>query len=47
MTAEKTVAEIQANENAFATFMAQMFLKYGPTVLEKIEKEAEMQKKSA
>ena len=39
MPTEKTAAEIKANENAFATFMAQMILKYGPAVLKEIEEE--------
>ena len=34
---EKTVAEIKANENSFATFMAAMVLKYGPEVLKERE----------
>ena len=33
----KTVAEIKANENSFATFMAAMILKYGPEVLKELE----------
>ena len=48
MAVELTPAEIKANENAFATFMAQMILKYGSAVLKEIEEEkAEEQKKSA
>ena len=34
---EKTVAEIKANENSFATFMAAMILKYGSEVLKELE----------
>ena len=34
---EKTVAEIKANENSFANFMAAMILKYGPEVLKELE----------
>ena len=34
---EKTVAEIKANENSFATFMAAMILKYGPKVVKELE----------
>ena len=41
---EKTVAEIKANENSFATFMAAMILKYGPEVLKELD---EKQNKSA
>lgn len=41
---EKTVAEIKANENAFAIFMVAMMLKYGPEVLKELQVE---QKKSA
>ena len=41
---ERTAAEIKANENAFAIFMAAMMFKYGPEVLKELQVE---QKKSA
>lgn len=37
VSAEKTAAEIKANENAFAIFMVAMMLKYGPEVLKELE----------
>lgn len=47
VNSEKTVAEIKANENAFAVFMAAMMLKYGPEVLKELkEKQTIQQNKS-
>lgn len=39
MGTEKTAAEIKANENAFAIFMAAMMFKYGPEVLKELQVE--------
>lgn len=51
MTTKLTSAEIKANENAFATVMSHLVLKYGPAVLQEIEEEKAAataeQKKSA
>ena len=41
MEFKRTEAEIKANEEAFATFMAQMILKYGHEILSNIEKSSE------